>query len=492
MKKRVITNKEFIDKFVECLKERKDFRLENCIVEGDVDILDIYKKIKKKIKDKKRLEELIEERSGLLSKIIIDVDVYISNVKFNGEFRMHNYIIDFEIEIIAEFRKLADFGEVTFNKETYFRRVTFNEEAYFGGATFNGEVNFGGATFERTDFRKATFNEETNFWGATFKGKVNFEGVTFNGETNFIETTFNGKTDFREATFEKEAVFLNSTFNIARFYNSTFKSRADFTNISFNLLSFEYCIFEDLALFKKKEDKEDEENKECLAIFFNTQFLNKHTKIENFPLSKTSFLKTDVREVMILCNIKKEEILSHKLLKLKENTEGIYKFAYEILISDLDYKSVLAEYRNLRISIENNRTYIEASDLYKMEMELIKEFSKNDFERFAIWFYGFLSDYGESIKKPIIFMFGLIITTPLILTLSHYLNSFINAQISNKIPEFLLMYIKYLKDVLGAKFYIGNGKSSLLETIIFCLYSIFMMITTANLYIALRRKLSRK
>ena len=37
-----ITSEEFIDKFVECLEKGEDFRLENCIVEGDVNIKDIY------------------------------------------------------------------------------------------------------------------------------------------------------------------------------------------------------------------------------------------------------------------------------------------------------------------------------------------------------------------------------------------------------------------------------------------------------------------
>ena len=58
MKKRVISSEEFTDRFIECLKEGKTFRLKDCIVEGDIDILDIYKRIKERIKDEKRLKEL--------------------------------------------------------------------------------------------------------------------------------------------------------------------------------------------------------------------------------------------------------------------------------------------------------------------------------------------------------------------------------------------------------------------------------------------------
>ncbi|AEH06864.1 hypothetical protein [Methanothermococcus okinawensis] len=348
-------------------------------------------------------------------------------------------------------------------------------------------------------------------------------------------------------------------------------------------------------------------NDNYLAIFNNAQFLNKNTKIENFSLSKTSFLKTDVREVMLLCGIKKEEILSHKLLKFKEylllkdvdeelsniysgkynddsnlnfkiqkllleigndkphdftikivtwilpklkmplkttisviisillvlfiitpllitigfkmiyddiilisieliffvflypylkiynalkklkDNMDIYYSAYGVISEDLNYKSVLAEYRNLRLSIENNRTYIEASELFKKEMELIKEKS-GIFEYIVIFLYGLISDYGESIKKPIIGLIILIFITPLILTAVYYINPVIE---NIKFPDYLIIYAGYLKSVLGDKFYIGNGKS-LLDTLIYCLYSIASMIVIGNLYIALRRRLSRK
>jgi len=552
MGKRIISSGEFIDRFVECLEKGEEFKLENYIVRGDIDILDIYKRIKEKIKDKYRLKELIIEKDGELfdKRIIINVDIniYIFGVEFNDEFRMSSIINGKRIKITIAFKGSA-----------YFVSSTFKGVTVFSETIFEGEVDFARATFEEIVlFDRVTFNEDANFWSVTFNKGAYFEHTIFKKVAFFREAKFNYTelTEFRYVVFEEDANFKNMRGKL-EFYNSSFKSLADFRDICFNLILFVDCTFEDLALFKKgkikfekyesnrinlkKPDKEwictiiNMIKDECLAIFLNTQFLNKHTKIEDFPLSKTSFLKTDVREVMILCDINKEEIFSHKLLKIKENKKDkdrklenklkeLLDVYYEIFINQFDYKSVLAEYRNLRISIENNRTYIEASNLYTMEMELIKEFSDSRFERFAIWFYGVISDYGESIKKPIIFMFGLVIFTPLILTLtvkylelyvkimtilnlilyppsiiayfvlSPYINSLLNTLIAyapEDVSNFALTYSNYTKAVLGAKFYTGNG-TSLLEIIIFCIYSIFMMITTANLYIALRRKLSRK
>ncbi|AEF95860.1 pentapeptide repeat-containing protein [Methanotorris igneus] len=635
MEKEVITNKEFIDKFVECLKKGKNFKLENCIIEGDVDIRDIYNRIKDDEKLKKLISEQKDKESAIVDKNVITINAGINlsfhNVEFNGNFQMFNNKIEtvetikkIPIKILLEdvnfiestFKGKVDFscseiqGEVniidsTFMEDVIFRKSTFKKDVYFeksdtsednlsisskfkNNLVIKGEINFTDSIFEKNVYfmglivfkKKVNFNNSTfkgnvyfenlvfekilDFSSSTFKGKINFEklvfkeNVYFNGSTFekdanfsssvfkeyidfrgltfendvafmdltfekvciFYDTTFKGKVDFsntvfkntvaftsifkektffRNSKFKKELVFINTIFegepiflesiiNKAKFFNATFKSRADFREICFVLLSFVDCTFEDLALFRKGKIKFEKYKRnnislekpndqwmhtiiniikdECLAIFLNVQFLNKHTKIENFSLSKTSFLKTDVREVMLLCDIKKEEILSHKLNK------RIYEEAYNILKNHLGYKSILAEYRNLRISIENNRTYEEASDLYKMEMEFKKKYSKNDFEKGVIWLYGAISDYGESIFLPIFWLVLLIFTTPFVLTLVHYFNSFINTQIPNRIPEFLLLYVEYLKSVLGAKFYTGNSKS-LLEIIIYCLYSVF-------------------
>ncbi|XRP96793.1 pentapeptide repeat-containing protein [Methanocaldococcus sp. 16A] len=482
---------------------------------------------------------------GMLIKVIFNKDVEFGKSIFKGKANF----------VGGEFKGKVDFIDTIFEGEAYFKDNKFKRGAYFldakfkGGACFRktifeGEVMFLKAIFKETaDFEDAIFNKDVEFKNSIFEGVANFRNGKFEREVYFKETKFYGEVMFLKAKFKKEAYFEEAIFKNAKFIKttfekdanfkntknlkllfgeSTFNGIADFRDIYFGLLSFVDCTFENLALFRKGKIKFKKSKKfeislkkpdihwihtivnvinntikdKCLAIFLNVQFLNKHSKIENFPLSKTSFLKTDVRDVMLLCEIKKEKILSHKLFKNGENNKGIYKEAYTILKNHLNYNSILAEYRNLRISIENNRTYEEASDLYKMEMELKKEYSKW-YEKFAIILYGLISDYGESIHKPIFGIFFLIFATPFVLTLVYYLdlNSFINNQISNIIPEFLLpyipIYIEHLKSVLGAKFYRGNSKS-LLEVIIYCLYSVFLMIVMGNLYIALRRRLSRK
>lgn len=657
MGKEIISNEDFYKKFIECLEKGENFKLENCIVRGDVDIRDIYNRIKCDEKLKGLITEQKDKESAIVDKNVITINAGIilslHNVEFNGNFQMFkdkieivetfkkisikilledvNFIestfkgrvnfscseIQGEVSIIDStfmeevifwksifkenvyfeksdkfennlvikgeinftdsifeknvyfmdsivFKKKVDFNNSTFKGNAHFKNLVFEKILDFSSSTFEGNINFNGLIiFEReVNFRNSTFEKNVGFWypkfkwdvifeGSEFKKMANFHGLTVEGKANFNSSIFSGKTYFSHSTFEKwisfrgsefkgdanfsdskfkekaefsyltfeeNVNFSNVIFNKAKFFNAIFKSRADFRGICFVLLSFVDCTFEDLALFRKGKIKFKKYKRnnislkkpdrqwvhtiiniikdKCLVIFLDVQFLNKHTKIENFSLSKTSFLKTDVREVMLLCDIKKEKILSHKFLKNDENNVGICEEAYNILKNHLDYKSVLAEYRNLRISIENNRTYEEASNLYKMEMRLKKEFSRNKFEKFAIWLYGAISDYGESIFMPIFWLVILIfVVTPSALmysnTISSFVNTLIQQNISNNEYLFVINYASYLPAVLGAKFYIGDGKT-LLNTIIYCLYSILSIIIMGNLYIALRRRLSRK
>ena len=749
-----ITSEEFIDKFVECLEKGEDFRLENCIVEGDVDILKIYERIKERIRGEERLKELIEESN---EKIIINVDINITfhNVEFNGNFLMcymtepqktlktlgirfnsvyfknstfkgvvdfsnvvfngdFNFSVTFERDVSfnkAVFKKEVDFSNTTFGGNVNFEDAIFEKTAIFtniiGGLIFKGNANFKNAKFkEDVSFNNATFEKDVDFSNAIFEGDASFSGIiggpTFNGDANFNNVifkkdvvfhyaTFNGdayfnnavfegdvdfsgiikcklalnedsngkifkewieyilserrvvfegyvgfnnsifkkdayfsaifkeKVDFINSTFEGKVNFTGSIFNRVEFYHTTFNSHADFRNICFRLLLFADCIFEDVALFKKDEikferrinqyidslkipdiQKEFRRDKiicqieicreldilknENLAIFLNTQFLNKHTKIENFPLSKTSFLRTDVREVMILCNIKKEEILSHKLLKIKENRKDkdkklenelkeLLDIEYDEIINQFNYESVLAEYRNLRISIENNRTYVEASNLYKMEMELIKETSfkklnekisksklkimaiifaifvlfigllytiliitiifavillknKNEmedykiiFEGIIIYLYGFLSDYGESILKPVIISAVLIYLFPILVPILDFNGLLFEVKPLNidnllnylaNIPKYyydsiILNYNTHLKQTLRAFFQLRIDKDVInltnntlqkeqLQTLVSYewLIRIISLILLGNIFIAIKRRLERK
>ncbi|XRP96728.1 pentapeptide repeat-containing protein [Methanocaldococcus sp. 16A] len=424
--------------------------------------------------------------------------VYFSGSTFGG---------DVDFSYYSVFGGCAEFGNTTFEKEVNFDNAVFEEEANFKKATFKGKANFYKTKFKKkvnfdeaifndvADFREAEFNindGKTDFSNTTFKNYVQFSFASFNGKVHFIHATFekeayfkdaefNGEVNFGSSVFKKEVDFSYSTFNIAIFEKLTFDSIAKFTDISFDLLIFSETIFEEITFFKKKNPYKG------IAIFNKVAFGNKHSKIINFPLSKTSFLMTDVSEILI--TEKAEETLTHKLLKFKE--KGIIenellneiKKSLEYLESylDLNYNIVIAEYRSLRLSFENNRTYIEASELFKKEMELIKE-NVNIFEKFVISIYGELSDYGESMFRPFGWMIFFIFMFPIPFLVWEY----------NSKGLLEHSYIEYLFDTLRAFFQLGIKDNDSLLYYWEWLIRIISLILLGSLFIAIKRKLERK
>ncbi len=539
--------KDFYKEFIEHLKMKKDFWLRDCIVEGDINIFDIYMKIKEKIKDKNRIRELItkrEDNKGTIMEINIDIFIHIDNVEFKGNFISYNNNISRNIETIKTiFKNSIVFGNSIFEKDIVFMESTFEGLSIFGNLTFKGKV----------DFSKAIF-----------KKKAEFSGLIF----------------------EKETFFNNTKFNNIVFEKTIFKSITKFDDIEFELLIFSECIFEYISHFKNKQSDRG------FAVFYKCSFGHKEVIIENFLLSRTSFLKTDVRDVLILCDTENNKILSHEILNFKEcilikevdeeldkiisgecnnydnlmlklqklfeiekekpydltiifitkvlpklrlslkriikkriidviilkreiNSKKLklivsinipitfrmlfiylylkiyksleklderYRYIYKIIAKDLNYKSVLAEYRNLRLSIENNRTYVEASELFKKEMELIKEKS-GIFEKIIIWFYGKISNYGESIFMPFFWTIYVIFVTPfIVLDLNYMLGNF---------PQDYT-YTNCLFDTLRAFFQLGIKDNDSLMYNYEWLIRIISLILLGNIFIAIKRRLERK
>ncbi|WP_052292120.1 hypothetical protein [Methanocaldococcus sp. FS406-22] len=197
-----------------------------------------------------------------------------------------------------------------------------------------------------------------------------------------------------------------------------------------------------------------------------------------------------------LNKIENKEGLSHKILRIKENKENnknknldlenklkeLLGNDYGRIINQFDDESVLAEYRNLRLSMENNRTYIEASELFKKEMELIKEKS-GIFEKIIFIFYKAISYYGESIFMPFFWIVYVIFVMPLIaLDLNYMLGNFPKGY----------TYIDCLFDTLRAFFQLGIRDDNSPMYNYEWLIRIISLILLGNIFIAIKRRLERK
>ncbi|MFU8653666.1 pentapeptide repeat-containing protein [Methanotorris formicicus] len=318
------------------------------------------------------------------------------------------------------FKKRVIFEEANFQKIN-FGRVEFRENVHFSKAKFNGIVRFLEAIFDgKVYFSRTVFMGEAEFLGTVFNGMAIFSRAVFNEGANFSRTTFNKKAYFLGTIFKRDVDFSRTTFKgDVDFLGVTFKNLTKFINVFFELAKFLHCIFEDITVFKRRETFSPDKNEVVIFNFVN--FKNpQNTTFMDFPLSKISFLMTDVKDITIIARA--EEILSEKLLRYKEkeewgkineiNKNENFEKVIKILRPYLRQETVLAEYRNIRKSFEKNRTFVEASELFIKEMELLKK-GLPWYEKAVYDFYYGLSKYGESIIRPIFWSVVFIFVYPL-------------------------------------------------------------------------------
>lgn len=133
MEKEIISNKDFYNKFIECLKNGKNFEFQESIshdkliIKENISIEHIYEEIK----NKELKGATIEERDDEII-ININIDIHICNVEFNGAFILYNPFIDGTV-------KNKKSGKIIFNKEVIFWSSTFNGKVDFRNIIFKGE-----------------------------------------------------------------------------------------------------------------------------------------------------------------------------------------------------------------------------------------------------------------------------------------------------------------------------------------------------------------
>ncbi len=123
-------------------------------------------------------------------------------------------------------------GEKTvFGPHTRFHLSRFHESATFQGAQFAGLAEFLEITFDRdADFSHASFKSGTGFSGSQFNGRADFSETAFDGDAFFTFTNFVGDASFDRATFRAIADYDDARFNGGDDFSKTqFEKGAQFT-----------------------------------------------------------------------------------------------------------------------------------------------------------------------------------------------------------------------------------------------------------------------
>ena len=139
----------------------------------------------------------------------------------------------------ATFSGYAGFSEAAFKGDAGFIKAAFKGNAKFYKTAFSGDAEFSEAAFSGdAEFYKAAFSSDAEFSEAAFKGDVWFNAAAFKGYAGFIKAAFSGDAWFREATFKGNTEFIEANFSKTASFIQT-----DFTGFT----SFDHCRFEEYA-----------------------------------------------------------------------------------------------------------------------------------------------------------------------------------------------------------------------------------------------------
>ncbi len=434
---------------------------------------------KKELERMEREDEVIDFRGFIFPVAIKLVRVFGKPISFVG----------------AAFRGRAEFIGVTFQESADFTGAAFQDRVEFHGSQFQKYVSFNNAKFEkRVIFNLTEFQGDVYFIKAEFEEDVFFYGATFNEEVLFIKCRFSSSIDIRDSTFNKRVTFTEVTFN----------GDAYFTGCRFNsLIKFPYSTFNKQVHFKAAED-----NQGYLAFLLTTFREPKNTYIIGYPLSRVSFLLTNIEGIYLVpARTGNEDILDEMLMRIVESekaggsdggnpTDNIPEVIREYAEEHKPYlnpETVLAEYKSIRKCLEANRMFTEAADLFIKEMRLARKLLRktNVFERLAHHIYEFVSRYGESVNRPIILAIATTLLASILLLLY-------NPGIGGPVPLHLLLtkYLENLEAVSAVFFQVRSFKDfsflAKAPIAIEILIRVLAIIIFGNLFVAVRRRLERR
>ena len=240
-----------------------------------------------------------------------------------------------------------------------FRNTEISDGEFFVGFRFPLEV----------DFTNAVFGPNVYFARVKFEGHALFCDAKFTGGAVFNFSSFLDDVSFRDCQFSEGASFHGTKFgnNIASFApltsfaNAIFKGEARFCNAEFKGLAyFRESEFEDIANFYG-------------AIFSDV------VVFESAIFHQAPWFKRDVFPEDISFNHSN-------------------RFSKQFL--DVKGKFAESNYREMKLAMKSRESHAEENAFFRQEM-LARKHKEPWPKKGLYWLYEFVSDYGQSIARPL-------------------------------------------------------------------------------------------
>lgn len=309
----------------------------------------------------------------------------------------------------------ANFSESVFNGKTDFEKTKFLKKTIFYKSIFTGGNNFSMSEFhEEFNMSQAKLGEHSQFTGCTFHSESRFlrvgqisidlSGSTFHKKfvftknkvfsSNFSDSCFNGESFFNDSVFDGENYFLRCEFKmVASFRGSAFFDHTEFDQTKFyKRLNFSCGLYE----IESKESVNIKNISFSGCEFFDlANFDNR-----NFS-SKSNFGKKTSTS---------NERIVHRTIFHKAPTFHECKFHQDttfhgaLFIQDYGDDAARA-YRTLKLASERLKATRDEQTFFQLEMKAERP-SLPWPRQFLSLLYGWSSDYGMSLWRPLATLIG--------------------------------------------------------------------------------------
>ncbi|MCF6442652.1 hypothetical protein L1077_24830 [Pseudoalteromonas luteoviolacea] len=351
-------------------------------------------------------------------------EVDFRGIDFSDEMLTKNYSEDARVEVLLSERTSiteVSFKGYIFPKKTSFHRAkfpgslsidkaTFKDDCELGEIEVSGSLVIGSTTFEeslRLDFARigggalikgSLFTKALNCSGGRFSdyfemrhcsvGRISsFQNSQFSAGFEMTACTFHGAVNFRAMNVKGNFSAYHSLFKAALHYNrSRFHKDVLFLNCDFEkaCVFFEKCYFESTFELKLGEEKRN-----FKELTFNGAHFKLDVNISALLACVPDFRKTktdhhfDVSGLKVQLNRKKNKGV---ILESASDPEDAERFC------------------RLKEIADSNKNHDKALAFFAEEMRARRWNSISSFESILDGIYSFSSNYGQSVKRPIVLL----------------------------------------------------------------------------------------
>ncbi|WP_024773054.1 pentapeptide repeat-containing protein [Aquimarina macrocephali] len=253
----------------------------------------------------------------------------------------------------------------------------------FQGAIFLSNVMLSEIIFQKyVNLSHTIFSEEAHFKMCVFTQDVLMERASFKANVNFASSQFKGQFLAYESEFLQNVFFRGAKFE--------------------DLLDIDNVLFSHVALFQRAEF-----NKTIVRNLMNKPELDFRNAVlpaslifRRVNLTNTIFTQSDVAEVQFKeCDWGEASRIVLRDEQQEDKTIGHYAGLEEI-------------YRQLKKNFDGNKDWELSGKAYVSEMEMRKKrlWKQGDYFHWLIYaFYDVFGGYTQNLKKPIFWLFRLIV-----------------------------------------------------------------------------------